>query len=162
MFRQLIQLLLISESVCLSGVHALGFSQPKVLQPSDMQPPCALINIVELTDDVVSGGLIIVDRNGSKLRFSYMESGIYFGQENENKVKSNPGSSEEQILLKIFKEWYAKNDDPDLDARKKAFGPDEGVIKQRWFDLHAVRHFIVVLGYRCKTKLEHPEWNTSN
>jgi hypothetical protein len=138
----------------------MGADHPKVLQPSDLQPPCVVTDARVFESDYVLGGVTVSDRNRSKLtyidgKFDHFPTGCHFLREDGSVVEFKPGSDQEQIFLKLLKDWHAKYDEPALDARKGEFGPNEKELADRYWRHHDVERFIHALEYRCEYKKEY-------
>lgn len=136
--------------LCLGSYHVVGGDNLKILEPSDLKPPCKITNAEQFASDIDFGYITLVDQNGSKLTFSCGADACYFVREDLSRFKSKPGSSEEQILLKIIKQAFEKTYDPALDKEAtQAASPSHSYWVQR-----AVKFFIRALETRCATKSE--------
>jgi len=99
-------------------------------------------------DIIGSGGVTLVDEKGNELVFSYFQRKAYFVTDEKTKVPSQPGSPQEQCLLKVLKELFASIHDPAFDKDPGGTGTEK-FRRQR-----AVKHFIRLLEGRCATKSE--------
>ena len=120
-----------------------------VTRPCEFNGVCKLVNPIEFPDDWGSGGIKFVDKDGRELVFSYFEQKVYFKSGEGTKIESQPGTSEEQCLLKVLKESFAAVYDPKLD--KKPSDADKPAW-QPYLDQLAIKHFIRVLERRCASK----------
>jgi hypothetical protein len=138
MFQKRIGAALVAFSwvVCLPGVTA-----PPALGPCNLKGDCKLIDPVEFLDEVGSGSVKIVDQSGAELSFMFGARGVYL-RSGEAKIRSQAGSADEKCLLRIFKESLARTYDPKFDKDPGGSG------SKRFFEQHAVKHFIRVLERR--------------
>jgi len=120
--------------------------------PSALRPPCTIVDADTLEDDWVSAYLTLVDLDGNRLGCWWGEDGIILSGRDHALIHTKPGDAEEQVLLKIVKQSFAKIYDPALD-RKDYFDrhPSEAP-DYHWFTQHAIERFIRGLEYRCVHK----------
>lgn len=136
----------------------IASNSPQFLWPSDLRGPCSIVDAKVYEDDSGSGGFILVDGNGKRLRFIYTYNHgqrVYFGQPDGSKVESEPGSPEEQCLLKISKTSFTERFGPIEQPVSEYYAQLEKKLPKSEFDaLIAIQHFIIVLEHRCKFKKE--------
>jgi hypothetical protein len=104
------------------------------------------------TDDYVSGRVTMVDEGGRSLIIHKIGPRLFFSQRNGKKIESKPGSPEEQHLLRIMEESFAKVFNPLLKMPKLPIRDEKEL--NRYFDQLGVKHIIIDLQRRCATKKE--------
>jgi hypothetical protein len=151
---QLFRMALAIGLVLLNSPGAFGGDKPAVTKPSDLKRPCIFVDCAILIDDCGSTYATFVDQNGNKLTVSsgYPDKNgkeLRFRLQDNTVIASQPGSTEEQCLLKIMKESLEKDVDP-------ALGKVDDQDSKRYWNQKAVKILIKRVEYRCTTKREAP------
>ena len=140
--------------VCLLCGLQLAADEPKVLEPSDLKTPCTLTDVEVYTDEIGSGHFVLFDSNGKTLKVGYNTNGVFFfTHEDKDRIKSEPGGPEEQILLRIIKQSYKAVYG---DSTDRSIYDQQGEIipTRRYWDKIGMLRFIALFEHRCKTKSE--------
>lgn len=137
-----------SERTQIDGLYLAGLGWKEIQKPSELYSPCSIMDVETLMSDDENFYLYLRDDQKHVLSIGYGNQDLYL-----NGKKSKPGDDEEQILLKILTDAFAKVNDPSLDSSKAI--PDAK--SDLWFDQNGVQKAIAVLQLRCQTKTKVPD-----